>query len=177
MIVLAFAAALQLTPAAETGAPAFSFREITSATTRTDAVSARLVERCGPDVLADRPVTRCGAAPALWRPGISGFEFYGLFLSFDAVGLAAFDTAILPAGFAPVRSAFTQKFGEPCSDEASIVSNAVGGQFPQQTVTWCLSDGRLELRRLAARNIERSQILFVSDRFLATDLPRGDVNF
>lgn len=158
-------------------APPFEFRDVRSDLTRSEAERSRLVERCHADVLADRPVTTCFSARRLWQGGISGYEFYGLMLSFDGTALAALDAGILPQGFAPVRSAFTQKFGEPCAIEQSVVTNAFGAAFPQETVRWCLADGDLELRRLATQNLQRSQIVFVSSRFLQMPPPAGTVNF
>lgn len=157
--------------------PAFSFREVTTGLTRESAVATRLVERCSNATLADRPVIECSGARKLSEPGISGFEHYGLFLSFDQVGLVAFQTAVLQTGLTPIRSAFTQKFGEPCDRVEKTLTNAFGGSVQQVTDVWCLSDGRLSLASHAPINFERARIEFIGARFLATPVPPGRVDF
>jgi hypothetical protein len=171
MIALLAALVIQEPP------PPFSFRQVTSGLSQAEASQARLVEQCQSDTLAGRPVVSCRASRVLYQGGISGFEHYGFRLSFYPGGLAAMESAVLPQGFGPISSAFTQKFGEPCEVRESVLTNAFGASFPQRTVVWCLSDGRLELSDRHPRSLDRAQVLFVSDQFLAAPTPRGTVNF
>lgn len=173
MIALIASLALQVQPAP----PPFSFREVTASLTQQAALQGRLVERCEADTLAGRPVTSCGVTRRLWEGGVSGFDHYGFRLSFYSEGLAAMETAVLPQGYEPISSAFTQKFGEPCESRDAVLTNAFGASVPQHTLIWCLADGRLELSDRHPRSFDRAQILFVSDGFLATPAPAGVVNF
>jgi hypothetical protein len=171
LIALLAALVIQQTP------PPFSFRQITAELSQSAAIQAGLVDQCRDDTLAGRPVVNCRATRALWEGGISGFEHYGLSLRFYPGGLAAMESAVLPQGFGPISSAFAQKFGEPCEAREAVLTNAFGASFPQRTLVWCLSDGKLELSDRHPRSFDRAQVLFVSDRFLATPTPRGTVNF
>ncbi len=157
--------------------PPFSFRQVTADLSQADASAARLVEQCQTDTIAGRPVVSCRASRTLYQGGISGFETYGFRLSFYPGGLAAMESAVLPQGFGPISSAFTQKFGEPCDARDTVLTNAFGASFQQRTVVWCLSDGKLELSDRHPRSLDRAQVLFVSDQFLAAPTPRGTVNF
>lgn len=173
MIALFAALVIQQPPAS----PPFSFRQVTASLTQAAALQGRLVEQCRGDTFAGRPVTSCRATRPLWDGGVSGFEHYGLSLRFYPGGLAAMESAVLPQGFGPISSAFDQKFGQPCETREAVLTNAFGASVPQRTIVWCLADGKLELSDVHPRSFDRTQILFVSDRFLATPPPTGTVNF
>lgn len=173
MLALLAALVIQQQP----GPPPFSFRQVTADLTQAAALQGRLVEQCRADTFAGRPVTNCRPTRTLWEGGVSGFDHYGLKLSFYPGGLAAMESAVLPQGFGPISSAFEQKFGQPCETREAVLANAFGASIPQRTVVWCLSDGKLELSDVHPRSFDRAQILFVSDRFLATPAPAGVVNF
>lgn len=161
--------------------PAFEFREVTSALTQQAATSAGLVYRnrgalefCRRSQVADHPITQCPATEALTAAGVAGQRIQGLNLGFDADGLALFMMTVEGVSVPAVSSAFTAKFGPPCQEETRVWANAMGAELANPVVSWCLSDGRLELHAVSASDYRLGQAIFVPTRLQAPVAPAVD---
>lgn len=170
--------------ALQTSAPAFEFRQVTSTLTFDAAIAADVVnprERysagCRESEYERKAITLCPATQAFVRQGVAGQDIFNLSIGFDDTAVAVFDMTLLQEDVPAVLAAFTVKFGEPCEVNASTIGNALGGEFDQMVTTWCLADGRLELRKRNDRNLQRGQAFFVASRFAERAPPAAVVDF
>lgn len=177
--VVGAAVATIASPAVSQDARPFQFREFTEKTTMADAVEQGAIGSrfCRSFVAAGRQVTSCSLTDAWHSRGVSGYETGGGGATFDDQGLLQLTALVDARGFEGVRAAFAEKYGPSCRTSDAEFQNRLGARLPVTTITWCFSDGELQLSSLNPRNLKYGGINFTASRGLRARSDKPVVDF